>query len=58
MGETLTYANEQGVYTLADRGTYLSMKDKLPNLAIVVGGNTLAENKDKIAVESLRGDRR
>ncbi|NTU65854.1 MAG: tungstate ABC transporter [Chloroflexi bacterium] len=47
MGETLTFANEQGVYTLADRGTYLAMKDKLPNLAVVVGGNTLAENKDK-----------
>ena len=40
MGETLTYANEQGVYTLADRGTYLAMKDKLPNLIVVVGGNT------------------
>ena len=47
MGETLTFANEQGAYTLSDRGTYLSMSDKLPNLAIVVGGNTLAENKDK-----------
>jgi len=47
MGETLTFANEQGAYTLADRGTYLSMKDKLPNLTIVLGGNTLAENKDK-----------
>jgi tungstate transport system substrate-binding protein len=47
MGETLTFANEQGVYTLSDRGTYLSMKEKLPNLAVVVGGNTLAENKDK-----------
>lgn len=47
MGETLTFANEQGVYTLSDRGTYLSMKDKLPNLVVVVGGNTLAENKDK-----------
>jgi tungstate transport system substrate-binding protein len=47
MGETLTFANEQGVYTLADRGTYLSMKDKLPNLIVAVGGNTLAENKDK-----------
>jgi len=47
MGETLTFANEQGVYTLSDRGTYLSMKDKLPNLSIVVGGNTLAENEDK-----------
>ena len=47
MGETLTFANEQGAYTLSDRGTYLSMRDKLPNLIIVVGGNTLAENKDK-----------
>jgi tungstate transport system substrate-binding protein len=47
MGETLTFANEQGAYTLSDRGTYLSMSDKLPNLAIVLGGNTLAENKDK-----------
>jgi len=47
MGETMIFANEQGAYTLADRGTYLSMKDKLPNLAVVVGGNTIDENKDK-----------
>ncbi|HTP10691.1 MAG TPA: substrate-binding domain-containing protein [Anaerolineae bacterium] len=47
MGETLTFANEQKAYTLSDRGTYLSMKDKLPDLAVVLGGNTLAENKDK-----------
>jgi tungstate transport system substrate-binding protein len=47
MGETLIFANEQGAYTLSDRGTYLSMKNILPNLAIVLGGNTLAENKDK-----------
>ena len=47
MGETLNFANEQGAYTLSDRGTYLSMKDKLPNLTIVLGGNTLAENQDK-----------
>ncbi len=47
MGETLTFANEQKAYTLSDRGTYLSMKDKLPDLAIILGGNTLAENKDK-----------
>jgi tungstate transport system substrate-binding protein len=45
MGETLTFANEQGVYTLADRGTYLAMRTA--QLGIVVGGNTLAENKDK-----------
>ncbi|HTP10695.1 MAG TPA: substrate-binding domain-containing protein [Anaerolineae bacterium] len=47
MGETLTFANEQKAYTLSDRGTYLSQKDKLPDLAILLGGNTLAENKDK-----------
>ncbi|HEU5014429.1 MAG TPA: substrate-binding domain-containing protein [Roseiflexaceae bacterium] len=47
MGETLTTANEMPAYTLADRGTYLSMKDRLPNLAIMVGGQTIDENKDK-----------
>jgi len=47
MGETLLTSNEKGAYTLADRGTYLSMKDKLPNLVIVLGGNSLQENKDK-----------
>ncbi len=47
MGDTLIFANEQNAYTLSDRGTYLSMKDKLPNLVVAMGGNTLAENKDK-----------
>ncbi len=47
MGETLLFANEQKAYTLSDRGTYLATKDKLPDLAILVGGNSLAENKDK-----------
>jgi tungstate transport system substrate-binding protein len=47
MGDTLVFANEKLAYTLADRGTYLSMRDKLPSLAILVGGNNLAENKDK-----------
>jgi tungstate transport system substrate-binding protein len=47
MGETLIAANEQRAYTLSDRGTYLSMRDKLPNLAILVGGATIDENKDK-----------
>ncbi len=46
MGETLLTSNEKGMYTLSDRGTYLSMKDKLPNLVIVLGGNSLQENKD------------
>ena len=47
MGDTLLFANEKKGYTLADRGTWLAMQDKLPGLVIVVGGNTLAENKDK-----------
>lgn len=38
MGETLTYADEKGAYTLTDRGTYLSMSDKL-NLEILVEGD-------------------
>jgi len=47
MGETLTTANEQRAYALSDRGTYLSMRDKLPNLTILVGGASIDENKDK-----------
>ncbi len=47
MGDTLLFANEQQGYTLTDRGTYLSMRDKLPDLAVLVGGANLTENKDK-----------
>ncbi len=48
MGDTLLFTEEQQGYTLADRGTYLSMRDKLPELTIVFGGQNLAENKDKL----------
>lgn len=47
MGETLLFANEKPGYTLTDRGTWLSMVDKLPNLAVLVGGETIDGNKDK-----------
>jgi tungstate transport system substrate-binding protein len=47
MGETLLFANETGAYTLTDRGTYLAMMDKLPDLTIIFGGNNIDENKDK-----------
>ena len=47
MGDTLIFANEKGAYALADRGTYLSMKDKLPNLTILVGGASIKENSDQ-----------
>jgi tungstate transport system substrate-binding protein len=43
MGDTLVFANEKLAYTLADRGTYLSMKDRLPNLAVLVGGGGVAD---------------
>ena len=47
MGETLTFANEKGAYTLSDRATWLAQKSKLPSLAILVGGNRIEENTDK-----------
>jgi tungstate transport system substrate-binding protein len=47
MGETLITANELGAYTIADRGTWLATKENLPDLVIVVGGETIDENPDK-----------
>jgi tungstate transport system substrate-binding protein len=46
MGDTLTYSNETGAYTLTDRGTFLFMQNNLPGLAILVGGDTIAGNQD------------
>ncbi len=46
MGETLVTANELGAYTLADRGTWLSMRTRLPRLRLLLGGGTLAANPD------------
>jgi tungstate transport system substrate-binding protein len=46
MGETLVVANEQRAYTLADRGTWLAMRDRLPNLRLLLGGRSIEENPD------------
>lgn len=46
MGETLLFANERRAYTLADRGTFLAQRDNLPDLEILFGGQTIAENPD------------
>lgn len=46
MGDTLVFANERRAYTLTDRGTFLAMGDRLPNLAILVGGASVADNPD------------
>ena len=47
MGETLICANEKPGYTLTDRGTWLAQQANLPNLAVMVGGGSIAENGDK-----------
>ena len=46
MGETLLYANETGSYTLTDRGTWLARKVNLPNLKVLVGGDSIKTNPD------------
>lgn len=46
MGETLLFANERSACTLTDRGTWLAWQSKLPNLAVMVGGASIAENQD------------
>jgi len=48
MGETLTFADENGSYTLADRGTYLAQLENLPSLVVLFGGNSIAENPDRV----------
>ena len=47
MGEPLLFANEKLAYTLSDRGTWLAQKENLPNLAVMVGGASIDENKDQ-----------
>jgi tungstate transport system substrate-binding protein len=47
MGNTLIFSNEKLAYTLTDRGTWLSMQASLPDLVVLVGGGSIAENKDK-----------
>ena len=46
MGETLTAADEMRAYTLCDRGTWLSMRARLSNLRLLVGGETPGANPD------------
>lgn len=47
MGDTLRFANETAAYTLTDRGTFLALQNNLPNLTILVGGISIAENEDE-----------
>ncbi|MEM4704584.1 MAG: substrate-binding domain-containing protein [Candidatus Bathyarchaeia archaeon] len=44
MGATLRMANEKKAYTLTDEATWLSFKAQLPNLTVLVQGDTLLMN--------------
>ncbi len=44
MGDTLRVANERTAYTLADRGTFLAMKDKI-DLVLLVEGDPILFNQ-------------
>lgn len=46
MGDTLLFSEETGSYTIADRGTFLSMQNNIPSLVILVGGASIDENQD------------
>jgi tungstate transport system substrate-binding protein len=46
MGDTLNFANESEAYTMTDRGTFLALGENLPNLVVMVGGNSIDENED------------
>lgn len=52
MGDTLLFANEQKAYTLTDRGTWLALQAKTPNLALLVGGDNVAHNRDKVLINA------
>jgi tungstate transport system substrate-binding protein len=47
MGDTLRFANESNAYTMSDRGTFLALQENLPDLVVLVGGNSIAENEDE-----------
>jgi tungstate transport system substrate-binding protein len=47
MGDTLRFADESAAYTLTDRGTFLALQQNLPDLVILVGGGSIAENQDE-----------
>ncbi len=46
MGDTLNFANETGAYTLTDRGTFLAQMENLPDLVVLMGGDSIDSNAD------------
>lgn len=45
MGEVLTIAHETGAYTLTDRGTWLSMRARWPDMVVMVEGDRALFNQ-------------
>jgi tungstate transport system substrate-binding protein len=54
MGDTLNITNERDGYTLADRGTYLSLRDRLDLEILVEGDPSLLNIYHVIAVNPER----
>lgn len=50
MGDVIRIANDQSAYTLSDRGTYLSFKDKVGLVVLYEGGKELLNPYGVIAV--------
>ena len=57
MGETLTIANERGAYTIADRGTYLALRDRLELPVLVEGDPALINIYHVITLNPANGPR-
>ena len=57
MGATLNIAAEKKGYTVADRGTYLSLKDKLGLAVLVEGERALLNIYSVIPVDPKKNDR-
>lgn len=57
MGDTLNIANEREGYTIADRGTYLSLRDRLDLAILVEGDRTLLNVYHVVTVNPENGER-
>ena len=57
MGDTLNIANERGAYTIADRGTYLALRDRLELPVLVEGDSALINIYHVITLNPANGPR-
>jgi tungstate transport system substrate-binding protein len=57
MGDTLNIADERGAYTIADRGTYLALRDRLELPVLVEGDGALINIYHVITLNPANGPR-